>query len=638
MDVKGQRRFISLLIVLPMLLNAQLARQHDPVTLKHWVAPLYWQPTQANVDEHAVVPAPNAIGLPATANPLVFVAMPPCRVVDTRTSSQGFTGAFGPPSLLGGVSRTFPILSSTTCTIPAAAQAYSFEITVVPPGPLAYITAFPTGQVSPVAAIAVESAQGLLASNTGIIPAGTNGSVDVYASNPTDIVIDINGYYSSITGQGDNTALGLGALSSDTLGSDPFAGTANTAIGYYALTSNTTGRENTASGTAALGNNTTGNDNTANGHAAMNSNTTGLQNTASGSTALNHNTTGSNNTAIGFQALYANTSASQNTATGALALQNDTTGNQNTANGADSLQSNTTGLGNTASGYQALQGNTTGNENTAAGSSALQANTTGSINTANGGGTLGSNTTGNENAAVGVNALSSNTTGSANTAFGGDALLRNTTGNYNTAIGVSAASSISGSGGNITGNNNIAVGYLAASNVSGGNSNNIHMGSQGSSNDNNIIRIGTPGLQTSFFAAGVRSITTGNNDAIPVVIDSNGQLGTVSSSGRFKEEIHDMDTASSGLMRLRPVTFRYQKPFADGSKPIQYGLIAEEVERVYPDLVAHSADGQIETVKYQVLDSMLLNELQKEHQQVEKQAETIQRLESRLASISTLPR
>src|ERR1035441_1449316 len=99
-----------------------------------------------------------------------------------------------------------------------------------------------------------------------------------------------------------------------------------------------------------------------------------------------------------------------------------------------------------------------------------------------------------------------------------------------------------------------------------------------------------------------------------------------------------MDTASSGLMRLRPVTFRYQKPFADGSKPIQYGLIAEEVERGYPDLVAHSADGQIETVKYQVLDSMLLNELQKEHQQVEKQAETIQRLESRLASISTLPR
>jgi len=140
-------------------------------------------------------------------------------------------------------------------------------------------------------------------------------------------------------------------------------------------------------------------------------------------------------------------------------------------------------------------------------------------------------------------------------------------------------------------------------------------------------------VHTYFFAAGIRGVTTGNNDAIPVVIDSNGQLGTVSSSRRFKEDIHDMDTASSGLMRLRPVTFRYQKPFADGSKPIQYGLVAEEVAEVYPDLVARSADGQIETVKYQVLDSMLLNELQKEHQQVQQQAETIQRLESRLAAL-----
>jgi hypothetical protein len=154
-------------------------------------------------------------------------------------------------------------------------------------------------------------------------------------------------------------------------------------------------------------------------------------------------------------------------------------------------------------------------------------------------------------------------------------------------------------------------------------------------NDNGGIRIGTQGTnsinQTSFFAAGIRGVTTGNNDAIPVVIDSNGQLGTVSSSRRFKEDIHDMDTVSSGLMRLRPVTFRYQKPFADGSKPIQYGLIAEEVADVYPDLVAHSADGQIETVKYQVLDSMLLNELQKEHKQVQEQAETIRVLEARLA-------
>ena len=122
--------------------------------------------------------------------------------------------------------------------------------------------------------------------------------------------------------------------------------------------------------------------------------------------------------------------------------------------------------------------------------------------------------------------------------------------------------------------------------------------------------LGDSATQTRFFASGVRGVTTGNNDAIPVLIDSNGQLGTTSSSRRYKEDIQDMGDASSDLMLLRPVTFRYQKPFADGSKPIQYGLIAEEVAEVYPDLVARSENGQIETVKYQVLDSMLLNELQ----------------------------
>src|ERR1035441_9813513 len=132
-------RHVSLLILLPMLVNAQLARQNDRVALKHWSAPLYWQPTQASAEEHVLTTSANVTGLPANASPLAFVAMQPCRVVDTRTSG-GLAGAFGPPSLPGGVSRTFPLLSSTTCTIPAVAQAYSFEITVVPPGPLAYVT------------------------------------------------------------------------------------------------------------------------------------------------------------------------------------------------------------------------------------------------------------------------------------------------------------------------------------------------------------------------------------------------------------------------------------------------------------------------------------------------------------------
>src|ERR1035437_3997532 len=573
MNANRQCRVISLLVVLPVLLNAQLARQHDPVALKHWLAPLYWQSTQASAEEHAVAPAASATGLPASANPLVFVAMPPCRVVDTRTIGQGLTGAFGPPSLAAGAVRTFPVLSSTTCTIPAVAQAYSFEITVVPPGPLAYITAFPTGQSAPVAAITVESPQGFMASNTGIIPAGTSGSVDVYASNPTDVVIDINGYYAPLT-TGTNTALGTLALANNT------TGITNTAIGVDALEFNTTGYGNTAIGLAALAGNTPGGDNTAIGVEALSNNTTGAGNTANGAGALISNTTGGNNTASGLGALAGDTPGSHHTASGSAALFNNTTGDQNTASGFHALAGNTTGVANTAVGFNALAGNTTGVANTAVGNAAMSKNDSGVFNIAVGDGALGNNTTGQFS---------------------------------------------------------IAIGHGAAAKVSGANGNNIHIGNQGAPEDIGVVRIGTPlpgpGTQSSFFAAGIRGTTTANNDAIPVVIDSGGQLGTVSSSRRFKEDIHDMDTASSGLLRLRPVTFRYQKPFADGSKPIQYGLVAEEVAEVYPDLVARSADGQIETVKYQVLDSMLLNELQKEHQQVQQQAETIQQLENRLAAL-----
>jgi hypothetical protein len=155
----------------------------------------------------------------------------------------------------------------------------------------------------------------------------------------------------------------------------------------------------------------------------------------------------------------------------------------------------------------------------------------------------------------------------------------------------------------------------------------------GAGGDNAVIRIGSQGTQTSTYIAGIYGVTTSASNAVPVLIDSNGNLGTVSSSRRYKDDIRDMADASSGLMRLRPVTFRYKKPFDDGSKPIQYGLIAEEVAEVYPDLVARTADGQIETVKYQVLDSMLLNELQKQNTTISAQKEQIRSLEERLAKV-----
>ncbi len=336
--------------------------------------------------------------------------------------------------------------------------------------------------------------------------------------------------------------------------------------------------------------------------------------------------TGPNNTAVGYNSLNNNTTAGDNTAVGYGALQSTLDGNDNTAAGVWALHFNTSGNNNVAIGSEALLANTTGFDNTANGSHALLTNTTGSGNTATGAGALAQNTTGGGNLGEGVDAMGANTSGSNNVGVGTETLEGNTTGNRNTAVGAFA-------GATTMGDDNIAIGYFSGFHAPVIANANIHIGNQGSSTDNATIRIGDPAMQTSFFAAGIRGITTSHNDAIPVMIDSAGQLGTVSSSRRFKEDIADMGDVSRGIMDLRPVTYRYKQSFADGSKPVQYGLIAEEVAEVYPDLVAHSADGQIETVKYQVLDSMLLNEMQRLQRQNQNLQERLEKLEAALAKV-----
>ena len=626
-------RSIALSVLVPLTLTAQVAREHDPLLVRNWPAPLYWQPPAT---AEATAQQAAATNPPVGSTALVFVAMAPCRLVDTR-QGQGFSGSFGPPSIAAGLPvRTIPVQSSTNCSVPYFAQAYSFNVTVVAPGPLIYLTLYPATfgtQPSPPNASTLNAPNGGIVANAAIVPAGTDahGSVNVYASNATDLIIDINGYYAPPSDANGNSALGAGSLFSDTTGGN------NTALGLAALQANTVGSFNTATGYAALLLNTSGSDNVASGYFALRNNTAGANNTANGALALQSNTSGNDNTAGGYAALQLNTMGSENTATGYAALNSNTTGNINTANGALALQYNTTGVQNTAMGVSALQNNTTGNANTAAGVYALNFNTTGGNNMAAGFQALGANTTGNLNAACGALALANNTIGANNTATGSSTMGNSTTGNYNTAVGSQALLS------NTTGSGNIAIGYQAADSVFGVNSNNIHIGSGGTLNDNGVIRIGNSAAQNSFFAAGIRGATTGNNDAIPVVIDSNGQLGTVNSSARFKYDIRDMGDASSGLLQLHPVTFRYRQPFADGSKPVQYGLIAEEVEKVMPEMVVHSADGQVESVKYQMLDSMLLNELQKQaatiRQQTEenrRRAEEIELLKERLAALESL--
>ena len=303
-------------------------------------------------------------------------------------------------------------------------------------------------------------------------------------------------------------------------------------------------------------------------------------NTAEGNGSLFSLTTGIHNSAMGFQALHDNTSGGFNTATGFKAL-NNCYGINNTATGAQALFSNTDGGFNTANGFQALYSNTTGFENTANGTNTLYYNTTGTHNTA-----------------TGVEALLSNITGAGNTASGFQALHNN------------------------RGSFNIGLGNQAGKNLTIGNRN-IDIGNGGVAGESNTIRIGN--IQTATYIVGISGSTATGGAA--VFVASNGKLGTVTSSRRFKKDIADMDAASEALLALRPVTFRY-KPELDKAGIPQYGLVAEEVAEVNPDLVVRDEKGEIYTVRYEAVNAMLLNEFLKEHRKVQQQEATIAQLTS----------
>jgi hypothetical protein len=331
--------------------------------------------------------------------------------------------------------------------------------------------------------------------------------------------------------------------------------------------------------------------NTAEGQNALFGLTTGGFNTAVGFLSLKSDTIGQLNTAVGAGTLLANT-ADGNTATGAGALLSNTAGNANTASGAFALFSNTTGHQNTAVGEQALFNNIGGS------------NDDGSFNTATGFQALFSNTTGLGNTAMGDTALATNSVGIDNTAVGDGAMI-NTTSSLNTAVGAGALA------GNSTGNSNIAIGFSAGQfNITG--SDNIDIGSSGSGADSGTIRIGS-GSQTKTFIAGIRGVTTGQANAIPVLIDSLGQLGTMSSARRFKDNVEPMDKTSEAILNLNPVTFHYK---SDKTNTPQFGLIAEEVAAINPALVVRDQSGEIYTVRYDVVNAMLLNEFLKEHKKV----------------------
>jgi hypothetical protein len=353
---------------------------------------------------------------------------------------------------------------------------------------------------------------------------------------------------------------------------------------------------NTAEGQSALLSLTSGSSNTALGLFSLRSVTIGKLNTATGAGTLFANTA-DENTAMGAGALFSNTAGRPNTATGAFALFSNTTGVSNTADGADALLNNTDGSFNTANGAFALEFNTIGVNNTATGVSALASNTTGSSNTANGFVALFTNTTGSTNTANGFAALTGNTTGADNTAVGAFALAHNTTGASNTALGLRA-------GNNVTDANNV---ICIGANVAGFN------------------------VSNSCFIGNIRDALVAP-DASPVLIDSVGKLGTTSgSSRRFKKEIKPMDKASEAILGLKPVTFHYKN---DKSGTPQFGLIAEEVAEVKPDLVVRNADGEIYTVRYDAVNAMLLNEFLKEHRKVQELEATVARQQKGIEALT----
>jgi len=321
-------------------------------------------------------------------------------------------------------------------------------------------------------------------------------------------------------------------------------------------------------------------------------------NTVLGDNALLNNT-GNDNTAIGANALAANTTASTNTAIGSEALANVSTGSDCTA-----------------IGYQALFNNTA-SQNTAVGESALFENRTGFFNVAVGVHAMSLNTTGSYNVAIGLLALGLNGTGSSNTAYGSSA-ANNTTGNDNTAIGTAALQR------NTTGSNNVALGSGAGFTIVNGDFN-IDIGSAGRGRDSFTIRIGQ--RQTNTYIAGINGATVPEGAA--VIVDASGHLGTTTSSARYKEAIKPMDNASEAILALKPVTFRYKHELDPKGIP-QFGLVAEQVEKINPDLVARDEQGKPYSVRYEAVNAMLLNEFLKAHRKIEEQELTIVQLKNQL--------
>jgi Chaperone of endosialidase len=528
-------------------------------------------------------------------SPLPFIAVSPCRVVDTR----GPVGPYGAPALLADAPRSFVVPVGPCPGIPTTAGAFSLNITAVTTSGAGFLVVYPQGAAQPLVST-LNYLGGQTLANAAIVAAGPGGGITVVAGlAATHLIIDINGYFAG----GVVTRLnpGPGVALSGT-GGVITVGIANGGVGLPQLSAagSTPGQSLVSTGGAV-----------------------GWGNPLSFTGLLSGEVTGPQGATV--------VSAATSTNIANSIVRRDGVGNINAS--ALLLAGDLTLGGLSGSVFQGpnLFLHTSGSESVFLGLSAASLASRGSQDTAVGVLALSGNVTGDDNSAFGWATLVANNTGSLNTAVGAFSLANLAAGNENTAIGQQALHHTLGS-------RNIGLGSFAGFNLTSGNDN-IDVGNTGVAGESNTIRIGT--AQTRAFLAGVRGVQTGMADALSVVIDSQGQLGMINSSAAAKREIRDLDDASSAVLKLRPVSFFYRN---DEVGIRQYGLVAEEVASIFPELVQFSPSGAPETVRYQFLPPLILSELQKQSREIhaleatiETQRQMISALESRLSALEGAP-
>ncbi len=612
-----------------------------------------WSPLNALIQAGSITTVMLAPGTTATnfSGPLLG------DVTGTQAATVVSKVNLGTATLTGTVPVANLPIAGITAGTRGAIYADNTSITVAVDGKLSALAAGVTlgGEVTgPANANAVTNAVSANTANAivrrdaaGNFAAGTvsaDGFSLPVTSSPSVGVITQNGNRMLHTFGNSNFFAGVNA------GNFTTTGGGNNASGNNALMSNTSGNSNVASGTSALGSNSSGSGNTASGNNSLFANSIGNNNTAFGIFALQNNTSGSSNIAVGINAGFNLTTGSNNIDIGnsgvaaeANIIRIGTSGTQTdtfltgivhgdqfslpvtssssvgviTQNGNSLLH--TFGGNNVFVGRSAGNFSMTGNSNAATGFQALNINTSGNNNAASGNLALASNTTGNNNTASGSNALFTNSTADNNSAIGTYALFTNSTGVGNTASGYAALQF------NTTGGNNIALGASAGINLTTG-SNNIDIGNGGVAAEANTIRIGSGGTQTATFIAGISGVPIAGG--VPVTINGAGQLGFTASSRRYKDNIQPMAASSEKLLQLKPVTFTYKKEL-DPKSITQWGLIAEEVAAINPDWVVYDEKGAINTVRYEQINAMLLNEFLKEHQKVEALEARLEALEAK---------